>query len=111
MFHSVFVYICGYEPLCEQDQADLGLSLLQQGLQPLLGSATLMVIADNQDDVVPPKLPHQVKPDLCLVGIRRHGPQERQVDALQRRRYRLTQLALPLMGLYFIQKHLSTHTS
>lgn len=62
--------------------AHLGLSLLQQRLQSLLRGASFMVIADNQDDVVPPELSHQVKPDLSLVGIRWHRPQERQVDAL-----------------------------
>lgn len=62
--------------LCERLSADLGLSLLQQRLQPLLGGSALVVVADDQDDVVPPELPHQVEPDLSLVGVRRHRPQE-----------------------------------
>lgn len=65
--------------------ADLGLSLLQQRLQPLLSGSAFVVIADDQDDVVPPELSHQVEPDVGLVGVRRHRPQERQVDALRRR--------------------------
>lgn len=64
----------------------LGLALLQQRLQPLLGGSALVVVADDQDDVVPPELPHQVEPHLGLVRVRRHGPQERQVDALEDRR-------------------------
>lgn len=66
--------------------ADLGLSLLQQRLQSLLSGSSFVVVADDQDDVVPPELPHQVEPDVSLVGVRRHRPQERQVDALRKKR-------------------------
>lgn len=64
----------------------LGLSLLQQRLQSLLGRSSLVVVADDQNDVVPAELSHQVEPDLGLVGVRWDGPQEGQVDALQDRR-------------------------
>lgn len=63
----------------------LGLPLLQERLQPLLRSAALVVIAHDQDDVIPAELAHHVKPHLGLVGVRRHRAQERQVDALRRR--------------------------
>lgn len=61
----------------------LGLPLLQQRLQPLLGRPPLVVVADDQDDVVPVELAHQVEPHVRLVGVRRHGAQEGQVDALR----------------------------
>lgn len=69
--------------VCVRCVSDLGLSLLQQCLQSLLSSSSFMVVADDQDDVVPPELPHQVEPNLSLVGVRGHGPQEGQVDALE----------------------------
>lgn len=62
----------------------LGLSLLQEGLEPLLSSPALVVVAHDQDDVVPVELAHQVEPNVRLVGVRRDGPQEGQVDALRR---------------------------
>lgn len=62
----------------------LGLPLLQQRLQPLLGGAALVVVTDYQDNVVPVEFPHQVEPDVGLVGVWRHRPQEGQVDALPR---------------------------
>lgn len=70
--------------VCGRVAADLGLSLLQQSLQTFLGGSALVVIAHNQDDVVPPELSHEVEPDLSLVRVGRHGPQEGQVDALRR---------------------------
>lgn len=42
-----------------------------------------MVITDNQDDVVPTELSHEVKPDVGLVRVWWYGPQKGQVDALQ----------------------------
>lgn len=61
----------------------LRFSLLQEGLQPLLGSPSLVVVAHYQDDVVPVKLAHQVEPNMGLVGIRGDCAQERQMDALR----------------------------
>lgn len=58
-------------------------SLLQQGLQPLLGGPSLVVIAHYQDDVVPVKLAHQVEPNVGLVGIRWDCAQKGQMDALR----------------------------
>lgn len=63
----------------------LGLSLLQEGLEPLLSSPALVVVAHDQDDVVPVELAHQVEPNVCLVGVRRDGPQKGQVDTLRGR--------------------------
>lgn len=45
-----------------------------------------MVITDNQDDVVPTELSHEVKPDVGLVRVWWYGPQKGQVDALQHHR-------------------------
>lgn len=61
----------------------LGFTFLQQRLQPLLGGSALVVVTDDQNDVVPPELSHQVKPHLSLMGVGWYGPQERQVDALK----------------------------
>lgn len=58
-------------------------SLLQEGLEPLLSSPPLVVVAHYQDDVVPVELPHQVEPHVCLVGVGRDCPQEGQVDTLR----------------------------
>lgn len=41
-----------------------------------------MVIAHDQDDVIPLELTHHVKPHLGLVGIGWHRAQEGEVDAL-----------------------------
>lgn len=57
-------------------------SLLQEGLQPLLGGPSLVVVAHNQDDVVPVKLAHQVEPNMGLVGIWGDCAQKGQMDAL-----------------------------
>lgn len=69
---------------CEPKTSHLRFALLQEGLQPLLGSPSLVVVAHYQDDVVPVKLAHQVKPNVRLVGIRGDGAQKGQVDALPR---------------------------
>ncbi|TNN38444.1 hypothetical protein EYF80_051389 [Liparis tanakae] len=45
-----------------------------------------MVVAHDEYDVVPPELPHEVEPDVGLVGVWGHGPQKGQVDALRRTR-------------------------
>lgn len=58
-------------------------SLLQEGLQPLLGGPSLVVVAHYQDDVVPVELAHQVEPNVRLVGIRRDCAQKGQMDALR----------------------------
>lgn len=58
-------------------------SLLQQGLEPLLSSPPLVVVAHYQDDVVPVELAHQVEPHVRLVGIGRDCPQKGQVDTLR----------------------------
>ena len=42
-----------------------------------------MVVADDEDDVVPAKLPHHVEPHVGLVGVRGHRPKEGQMDALE----------------------------
>ena len=57
--------------------------LLQEGLEPLLSSPPLVVVAHYQDDVVPVELTHQVEPHVCLVGVGRDCPQEGQVDTLR----------------------------
>lgn len=54
----------------------LRLPLLQERLQFLLSRAALVVIAHDQDDVIPAELAHHVKPHLGLVGVRRHRAQE-----------------------------------
>lgn len=64
----------------------LRLSLLQEGLEPLLSSPPLVVVAHYQDDVVPVELAHQVEPNVRLVGIRWDCPQKGQVDTLQSER-------------------------
>lgn len=61
----------------------LCLSLLQQGLEPLLSGPPLVVVAHDQDDVVPVELAHQVEPHVRLVGVGRDCPQEGQVDTLR----------------------------
>lgn len=61
----------------------LCLSLLQEGLQPLLSGPSLVVVAHYQDDVVPVKLAHQVEPNVGLVGIWGDRAQEGQMDTLQ----------------------------
>lgn len=45
-----------------------------------------MVIAHDQDDVVPVELAHQVKPHVRLVRVGGHRPQEGQMDTLGGRR-------------------------
>lgn len=60
----------------------LGLTLLQQRLQALLSCPALMVIADQQDDMVPVVDSHHLKPDAGLVGVGWHRAKEAQVDAL-----------------------------
>lgn len=98
MCSTLRLHVRVYELICGRVLADLGLTLLQQGLQSLLGGSALVVVAHDQDDVIPPELPHQVEPHLCLVGVWRHRPQERQVDALHERRWRrLTQQVLTLL--------------
>ena len=57
--------------------------LLQEGLEPLLSSPPLVVVAHYQDDVVPVELAHQVEPHMRLVGVGRDCPQEGQMDALR----------------------------
>lgn len=42
-----------------------------------------MVVAYDQDDVVPVELAHQVEPHMRLVGIGRDRPQKGEVDALR----------------------------
>lgn len=64
-------------------QAHLGLALLQQRLQALLGRAALVVVAHQQDDVVPAVHAHHLEPHARLVRVGRHGAQEAQVDALR----------------------------
>lgn len=64
----------------------LGLTLLKQCLQSLLGGSALVVVADDQDDVIPVEFAHHVKPNMGLMGIGGDGSQEGQVDALNRRR-------------------------
>lgn len=56
-----------------------------------------MVVAHNQDDVVPPELSHQIEPDMSLVGVRRHRPQERQVDALRTKRNKVLVLTMDVL--------------
>ena len=60
----------------------LRLSLFQERLQPLLGGPPLVVVADDEDDVVPAELAHHVEPDVGLVGVGWDGAEEGQVDAL-----------------------------
>lgn len=60
----------------------LGLPFLQQRLQALLRCPSLVVVADQQDDVVPVVDSHHLKPDAGLVGVGRHGAKETQVDTL-----------------------------
>lgn len=62
----------------------LGFPFLQEGLEPLLSGTALVVVAHNQDDVVPVELAHQVEPNVRLVGVGGDGPQEGQVDTLQK---------------------------
>lgn len=57
--------------------------LLQEGLEPLLSSPPLVVVAHYQDDVVPVELAHQVEPHVRLVGVGRDCPQEGQMDTLK----------------------------
>lgn len=57
-------------------------SLFQKGLEPLLSSPPLVVVAHYQDDVVPVELAHQVEPHMRLVGVGRDCPQKGQVDTL-----------------------------
>lgn len=59
---------------CGPAPSHLSFPLLQQRLQPLLGGAALVVIADDQDDVIPAELTHHVKPHVCLVGVGRDRP-------------------------------------
>lgn len=66
--------------------AHLGLPLLQKRLQSLLGGSTFVVVADDQDDVVPAELTHHVEAHVHLVWVRRHGAQEGKVDTLGRRK-------------------------
>lgn len=47
--------------------AHLGLPLLQKGLESLLCGSTFVVVADDQDDVVPAELTHHVEPHVRLV--------------------------------------------
>lgn len=54
----------------------LRLPLLQERLQPLLSRTSLVVIAHDQDDVIPAELAHHVEPHLGLVGVRRDRAQE-----------------------------------
>lgn len=61
----------------------LRLSFLQKRLQLFLRRPAFMIIANDQDDVVPAKLSHHVEPDLGLMRVWRHCAQERQVDALK----------------------------
>ena len=61
----------------------LGLALLQQRLQAFLRRPALVVVADQEDDVVPAVDAHHLEPDAGLVGVGRHGAQEAQVDALR----------------------------
>lgn len=63
--------------------AHLGLPLLQKGLESLLRSPTFVVVADDQDDVVPAELVHHVEPHVRLVRVRRHGAQEGKMDTLR----------------------------
>lgn len=63
-------------------ESHLRLPLLQQGFQSFLCRSALMVITHNQDDVIPLKLTHHVKPHLGLVGIGRYRTQEGEVNAL-----------------------------
>lgn len=72
----------------------LGFSLLQEGLEPLLSSPPLVVVAHDQDDVVPVELAHQVEPHVRLVGVGRDCPQEGQVDALQSAEQEIRRLTL-----------------
>lgn len=51
----------------------LGLTLLQQRLQALLRRPALVVVADQQDDMVPVVDAHHLKPDAGLVRVGRHG--------------------------------------
>lgn len=81
---SVGVFREGWQKGAGGGGTHLGLPLLQQRLQPLLGGAALVVVTDYQDNVVPVEFPHQVEPDVGLVGVWRHRPQEGQVDALPR---------------------------
>ena len=61
----------------------LGLALLQQRLQAFLRRPALVVVADQEDDVVPAVDAHHLEPHAGLVGVGRHGAQEAQVDALR----------------------------
>lgn len=60
----------------------LGLTLLQQCLQTLLRCSSLMVIADQQDDMVPVVDSHHLKPHTGLMGVGWYSSEEAQVDAL-----------------------------
>lgn len=65
------------------EASHLCFSLLQEGLEPLLSSPPLMVVAHYQDDVVPVEFAHQVKPHVRLVGVGRDCPKKGQVDTLE----------------------------
>lgn len=66
--------------------AHLGLPLLQKGLESLLCGSTFVVVADDQDDVVPAELTHHVEPHVRLVRVRRHSAQEGKMNTLRRRK-------------------------
>jgi len=61
----------------------LGLALLQQRLQALLRGPALVVVADQEDDVVPAVDAHHLEPHAGLVGVGRHRAEEAQVYALR----------------------------
>lgn len=61
----------------------LSFSLLQEGLEPLLSSPPLVVVAHYQDDVVPVELTHEIEPHVRLVGVGWDCPQKGQVDTLR----------------------------
>lgn len=62
----------------------LGLALLQQRLQALLRGPALVVVADQEDDVVPAVDTHHLEPHTGLVRVGRHRAKEAQVYALRR---------------------------
>lgn len=61
----------------------LRLPLLQQGLQSFLCCSSLVVIAHDQNDVIPLELAHHVEPHLGLVRVGRYRAQEGEVDTLE----------------------------
>lgn len=66
--------------------AHLGLPFLQKGLESLLCGSTFVIVAYDQDDVVPAELTHHVEPHVCLVRVRRHCAQEGKMDTLRGRK-------------------------